>query len=169
MMPSFQALFLVLTWVRQARAFPSEFKESSIDFGQGQMVQRICEAAEKAKVELLITQTEITGKTTTAVTSTPVTTVTFCNPHQRIPESSASFPSPQAQSRNPTLIPNSERPFPIMLNHSRTDQAQPDCLYLSLISSSSLSLISSHTLSLPLSRSLRLTLLVLHLRQPYTT
>ena len=70
-MPSFQALFLVLTWVRQARAFLSEFKELSIDFGQGQMVQRICEAAEKAKVELLITQTEITGKTTTAVTSTP--------------------------------------------------------------------------------------------------
>ena len=93
-----------------------------------------------------------------------VTTMTFCNPHLRIPETSASFPSPQAQSRNLTLIPNSERPFPIMLDHS-----QPDRLYLSLVSSSSLSLTSSHTLPLSLSRSLCLTLLVLHLRQPYTT
>ena len=99
----------------------------------------------------------------------PVMTVTFCNPHQCIPESSASFPSPQAQSRNPTLIPNSECPFLITLNHSRPDWAQPNRLYLSLVSSSSLSLAFSHTLPLPLSRSLRLTLLVLRLRQPYTT
>ena len=56
-----------------------------------------------------------------------------------------------------------------MLDHSRPDQAQPDRLYLSLVSSSSLSLTSSHTLPLPLSRSLRLTPLVLRLRQPYTT
>ena len=96
-------------------------------------------------------------------------TVTFCNPHQRIPKSSVSFPSPHAQSQNLTLIPNSERLFPIMLDHSRPDWAQPDRLYLSLISSSSLSLTSSHTLPLPLSHSLRLTLLVLRLRQPYTT
>ena len=94
----------------------------------------------------------------------PVTTVTFCNPHQRIPESSASFPSPHTQSRNLTLIPDSEHPFLITLDHSR-----PDRLYLALVSSSSLSLASSHTLPLPLSRSLRLTLLVLRLRQPYTT
>ena len=93
-----------------------------------------------------------------------VTTVTFCNPHQHIPESSAPFPSPHAQSRNLTLIPNSEHPILITLDHSR-----PDCLYLSLVSSSSLSLASSHTLSLPLSRSLHLTFLVLCLRQPYTT
>ena len=93
-----------------------------------------------------------------------VMTMTFCNPHQCIPESSASFPSPHAQSRNLTLIPDSERPFLITLNHS-----QPDRLYLSLISSSSLSLASSHTLPLPLSHSLRLTLLVLRLHQPYTT
>ena len=98
-----------------------------------------------------------------------VTTVTFCNPHQRIPESSASFLSPQAHSRNLTLIPDSEHPFLIMLDHSWPDRAQPDCLYLSLISSSSLSLASSHTLPLPLSRSLHLTLWVLHLCQPYTT
>ena len=93
-----------------------------------------------------------------------VMTVTFCNPHQRIPEFSASFPSPHAQSRNLTLIPDSEHLFPITLDHSR-----PDHLYLSLISSSSLSLASSHTLPLPFSRSLRLTLLVLCLCQPYTT
>ena len=92
-----------------------------------------------------------------------VTTVTFCNPHQRIPESSAPFPSPHAQSRNLTLIPNSEHLFPITLDHS-----QPDRLYLSLVSSSSLSLASSHMLPLPLSRSLHLTLLVLRLHQPYT-
>ena len=103
------------------------------------------------------------------LTRVSVTTVTFCNPHQRIPEPSASFPSPQAQSRNLTVIPNSEHPFPITLDHSRPDQAQPDRLYLSLVSSSSLSLASSHMLPLPLSCSLRLTPLVLHLRQPYTT
>ena len=62
-----------------------------------------------------------------------VTIVTFRNPHQCIPESSASFPSPQAQSRNPTLIPDSERLFPIMLDHSRPDRAQPNRLYLSLV------------------------------------
>ena len=100
---------------------------------------------------------------------TSVTTVTFCNPHQRIPESSASFPSLQAQSRNLTVIPNSEHLFPITLDHSRPDWVQPDRLYLSLVSSSFLSLASSHTLPLPLSHSLRLTLLVLRLRQPYTT
>ena len=98
-----------------------------------------------------------------------VTTVTFCNPHQRIPESSAPFPSLQAQSRNLAVIPNSEHPFPITLDHSQPDRVQPDCLYLSLVSSSFLSLASSHTLPLPLSCSLRLTLLVLRLRQPYTT
>ena len=98
-----------------------------------------------------------------------VTTVTFCNPHQRIPEPSAPFPSPQAQSRNLTVIPSSEHPFPITLDHSRPDRAQPDRLYLSLVSSSSPSLASSHTLPLPLSRSLHLTPLVLRLRQPYTT
>ena len=96
-------------------------------------------------------------------------TVTFCNPHKHIPESSASFPSPHAQSQNLTLIPDSEHPFPITLDHSQPDRAQPDHLYLSLVSSSSLSLASSHMLPLPLSCSLRLTLLVLHLRQPYTT
>ena len=98
-----------------------------------------------------------------------VTTVTFCNPHQRIPEPSAPFPSPQAQSLNLTVIPDPEHPSPITLNHSRPDRVQPDCLYLSLVSSSFLSLASSHTLPLPLSRSLHLTLLVLCLRQPYTT
>ena len=95
--------------------------------------------------------------------------MTFCNPHQRIPEPSAPFPSPQAQSRNLTVIPDSEHPFPITLDHSRPDRVQPDRLYLSLVSSSFLSLTSSHTLPLPLSRSLRLTLLVLRLHQPYTT
>ena len=104
-----------------------------------------------------------------ATDSQTVTTVTFCNPHQRIPESSASFPSPHAQSRKLTLIPDSEHPFPIMLDHSQPDRAQPNRLYLSLVSSSSLSLASPHTLPLPLSRSLHLTLLVLRLRQPYTT
>ena len=98
-----------------------------------------------------------------------VTTVTFCNPHQCIPEPSAPFPSLQAQSRNLTVIPDSEHLFPITLDHSRPNRAQPDRLYLSLVSSSSLSLASSHTLPLPLSRSLRLTPLVLRLRQPYTT
>ena len=98
-----------------------------------------------------------------------VTTMTFCNPHQRIPEPSAPFPSPQAQSQNLTVIPDSEHPFPITLDHSRPDRVQPNRLYLSLVSSSFLSLASSHTLPLPLSHSLRLTLLVLHLRQPYTT
>ena len=98
------------------------------------------------------------------ISSDSVTTVTFCNPHQRIPEPSAPFPSPQAQSRNLTVIPDSEHPFPIMLDHSR-----PDHLYLSLVSSRSLSLASSHTLPLPLSCSLRLTPLVLCLREPYTT
>ena len=52
----------------------------------------------------------------------------------------------KAQSQNPTLISNSEHSFPITLKHSWPDLAQPDCLYLSLISSSSLSLTSSHTL-----------------------
>ena len=47
-----------------------------------------------------------------------VMTVTFCNPHQRIPESSAPFPSPHAQSQNLTLIPDSEHLFPITLDHS---------------------------------------------------
>ena len=98
-----------------------------------------------------------------------VTTVTFCNPHQCIPETSAPFPSPQARSWNPTLVPDSQHPFPTTLDHSWPDRAQPDRLYLSLISSSSLSLASSHTLPLPLSCSLRLTLWVLHLHQPYTT
>ena len=111
----------------------------------------------------------LNGKGHTIALSCCVTTVTFCNPHQHIPKSSASFPSPQAQSRNPTLIPNSERPFPITLDHSWPNRAQPNRLYLSLVSSSSLSLVSSHTLPLPLSCSLRLTLLVLCLRQPYTT
>ena len=46
-----------------------------------------------------------------------VTTVTFCNPHQRIPEPSAPFLSPQAQSRNLTVISDSEHPFPITLDH----------------------------------------------------
>ena len=54
-------------------------------------------------------------------------------------------------------------------HYSRPDRAQPDRLYLSLVSSSSPSLASSHMLPLPLSRSLRLTPLVLRLRQPYTT
>ena len=103
------------------------------------------------------------------IKSVTVTTVTFCNPHQRIPEPSAPFPSPHAQSRNLTPIPDSEHPILITLDHSRPDRAQPDRLYLSLVSSSSLSLASSHTLTLPLSRSLRLTPLVLRLRQPYTT
>ena len=97
-----------------------------------------------------------------------VMTVTFCNPHQCIPEPSAPFPSPQAQSQNLTVIPDSEHPFLIMLDHSRPDRVQPDHLYLSLVSSSSLSLASSHTLPLPLPRSLCLTLLVLCLCQPYT-
>ena len=90
-------------------------------------------------------------------------------PHQRIPESSAPFPSPHAQSWNLTLIPDSEHLILITLDHSRPDRAQPDRLYLSLVSSGSLSLASSYMLSLPLSRSLRLTFLVLRLRQPYTT
>ena len=96
-----------------------------------------------------------------------VTTVTFCNPHQCIPEPSAPSPSPQAQSQNLTVIPDSEHLFLIMLDHSRPDRVQPNRLYLSLVSSSFLSLASSHTLPLPLSRSLHLTLLVLRLRQPY--
>ena len=50
--------------------------------------------------------------------SPTITTVTFYNPHQRIPKSSASFPSPHAQSRNLTLIPDSEHLFPITLDHS---------------------------------------------------
>ena len=79
-----------------------------------------------------------------------------------IPEPTRSIPEPHTYS-------NSEHPFLITLDHSWPDQAQPDHLYLSLISSSSLSLASSHMLPLPLSRSLRLTLLVLYLRQPYTT
>ena len=73
-------------------------------------------------------------------------TMTFCNPHPHIPEPSAPSPSPQAQSQNPTLIPDSEHSFPIMLDHFRPDWAQPNRLYLSLVSSSSLSLASSHTL-----------------------
>ena len=86
-----------------------------------------------------------------------------------IPETSAPFLSPQAHSRNLTLIPDSEHLFPIMLEHSQPDWAQPDRLYLSLVSSSSLSLASSHMLPLSLSRSLCLTLLVLRLRQPNIT
>ena len=50
--------------------------------------------------------------------SPTITTVTFYNPHQCIPESSASFPSPHAQSRNLTLIPDSEHLFLITLDHS---------------------------------------------------
>ena len=98
-----------------------------------------------------------------------VTTVTSCNPHPHIPETAAPFLSPQAQSRNLTIIPDSEHPFPITLNHSWPDRAQPDRLYLPLVSSSSLSLTSPHTLPLSLSRSLRLTLLVLCLRQHQQT
>ena len=70
-----------------------------------------------------------------------VMTMTFCNPHQCIPKPSAPFPSPQAHSRNPTLIPDSKYLFPIMLDHF-----WPNRLYLSFVISSSLSLASSHTL-----------------------
>ena len=47
-----------------------------------------------------------------------VTTMTFCNPHQRIPKSSAPFLSPHTQSQNLTLIPDSEHLILIMLDHS---------------------------------------------------
>ena len=70
-----------------------------------------------------------------------------------IPETSVPFLSPQPQSQNPTLIPDSKHLFLTMLDHSLPDWAQPDRLYLSLVDSSSLSLASSHTLPLPLFRS----------------
>ena len=71
-------------------------------------------------------------------------------PSPCIPESSTPFLSPQAHSQIQHL-------FLTMSEYSRPNRAQPDHLYLSLVSSSSLSLASSHMLPLPLFYSLRLT------------
>ena len=95
------------------------------------------------------------------------TRVDWCHNHDLlqpspwIPDPSVPFPSPQAHSQIQHSLPTTP-------DYSWPDQAQPDHLYLSLISSSFLSLASSSMLPLPLFHSLHLTPWVLHLHQHYT-
>ena len=78
-----------------------------------------------------------------------VTTMTFCNPHQRIPEPSASFLRPQHCPQAHKLNPETLHSFPTPNTHSQSCLITPDPIGLNPIACTYLSLVLVPCLSLP--------------------